>query len=162
MLIGIISDSHDHISHVQKAVAVFKRQKVELVLHAGDYCSPFIIPLFEALPLKGVFGNNDGDHYLLMRKFKEIGGELLGTFGDLEFDDLRIALYHGTNAPITKALEESGNFDVVISGHTHQKRLERVGKTLALNPGSSHGFGERATIALLETSTQEAEVIPLS
>ena len=148
MLIGLISDSHDHVPHIEQAVNIFKQRKVGLVLHAGDYCSPFTIPSFDGLPLKGVFGNNDGDLYLLMKKAKEIGADLLGSFGDLKVDDKRIALYHGTDAPITAALEQSGNFDAVVSGHTHEKKAEQVNGTLAINPGTAHGFGGEATMRL--------------
>ncbi|MCW9707625.1 metallophosphoesterase [Fodinibius salsisoli] len=162
MLIGLISDSHDHIPHAEKTARIFKDRKVELVLHAGDYCSPFMIPVFKGVPLKGVFGNNDGDKYLLMKKFQSIGAELMGSFGDITVDERRIALYHGTDVPITEALEQSGNFDVVITGHTHQKKQERISGTLSINPGTAHGFGEEASIALLNTSSLEVEFVDLS
>jgi len=46
-----------------------------LVLHAGDFVSPFTALEFKNLncPLKGVFGNNDGDKLYLQEKFKGIG-----------------------------------------------------------------------------------------
>ncbi|HKK44081.1 MAG TPA: metallophosphoesterase family protein, partial [Balneolaceae bacterium] len=113
-------------------------------------------------PLKGVFGNNDGDYYLLIKKCEAIGAELLGTFGELSIDGCKIALYHGTDTPITAALEQCGNYDVVISGHTHQKKVEMVDNTLAINPGTAHGFGDEATIALLETSTKSVEFLRLN
>lgn len=153
MLIGLLSDSHDHVPHIKQAVEIFKQQKVEVVLHAGDFCSPFTVPPFEGLEMKGVFGNNDGDHYLLMKKFREIGAEHLGTFGDLEIGGRKIALYHGTDVPITAALEQCGNYDVVVSGHTHEKKAEMINETLAINPGTAHGFDDLATIAFLETES---------
>ncbi|SMO36297.1 metallophosphoesterase [Fodinibius sediminis] len=162
MLVGILSDSHDHIPHTRQAMEHFEQQEVGLVLHAGDYCSPFMVPLFDSLPFKGVLGNNDGDTYLLVRKLNEIGGELLGSFGDLTVDGCHIALYHGTHAPITQALEQCGNFDVVISGHTHEKKLHEQGLTLAVNPGTAHGFGDEATIALLDTKARTVDFLTLS
>lgn len=162
MLIGLLADSHDHVPNIEKAVNVFKEREVETVLHAGDFCSPFTVPPFEGLELKGVFGNNDGDHYLLLQKFEAIGAEHLGTFGDLEMGGLKIALYHGTDAPITTALKECGNFDVVVSGHTHEKKAEMIDGTLAVNPGTAHGFGETATIAILNTQTMEVTFEELS
>ncbi len=99
MLIGLIADSHDHVPHINQAVKIFKERKVEVVLHAGDFCSPFTVPPFEGLPLKAVFGNNDGDHFLLLQKFNSIGAEHIGTFGDLKIGGLKIALYHGTDGP---------------------------------------------------------------
>ena len=162
MLIGLISDSHDHVQNIETAVTTFKERDVELVLHAGDFCSPFTIPPFEGLTLKGVFGNNDGDHYLILQKFSEIGATHLGSFGEVVVDDRTIALYHGTDAPITEVLEQSGKYDVVVSGHTHEKKVEFIGNTLAINPGTAHGFNKEATVALLDTEAMDVSFVTLN
>lgn len=162
MLIGLISDTHDHVDHIKKAVSVFKERKVDLVLHSGDYCSPFTIPLFEELNMKGIFGNNDGDKFLLISKFQSIGAEIAGDFLALEADGLKIALYHGTYPDITASLCESGRYDVVISGHTHEMVEQKVGNTLWINPGSANGFDGKATIAFLYTESQETEFTELN
>lgn len=161
MLIGLISDTHDHVPHIEEAVEIFNSREVELVLHAGDYCSPFTIPPFEGLNIKGVFGNNDGDHYLLIQKFREIGGELMGSFGEIDAGGCRIALYHGTDTPITSALEQCANYEVVVSGHTHEKKVEMTNETLAINPGTAHGFGEEASAAILDSQSMKVEFITL-
>lgn len=161
MLVGLISDSHDHLPHIRMAVDIFKHREVKLVLHAGDFCSPFTIPPFEGLNLKGVFGNNDGDYYILLRQFNKIGAEHLGTFGELEIDGCKVALYHGTDAPITAALEKGGDYDIVVSGHTHQKKVKQEDGTLSINPGSAHGFNETATVALLDTESREVKMVEL-
>jgi len=47
--LGILSDTHDNVPQVRKAVALFNREMVDLVLHAGDYVAPFSVkPLFES------------------------------------------------------------------------------------------------------------------
>ncbi len=161
MLIGLISDTHDHVPHIEQAVELFKKRNAELVLHAGDYCSPFTIPPFKGLNLKGVFGNNDGDKYLLMKKFDAIGAELHGSFMDLEAAGRSMAVYHGTDQPITDALRKSGMYDVVVSGHTHETVNKKIGGTLAINPGTANGFDGQATIALLDTDSLEVEFAEL-
>ena len=161
MLLGICSDSHDHVDHIIKAADVFRKNNVDKVIHAGDYCSPFTIPLFDGLPLHGIFGNNDGDKYLLMKKFDEIGAVLHGDFFAFDADKLKIAVYHGTYPEITESLEVCGKYDVVISGHTHQPRLDTVEKTLAINPGSINGFDQDAMVALFDTETYQVRFIEL-
>lgn len=161
MLIGIISDTHDHVPHIKKAVQLFIERNVELVIHAGDYCSPFTIPHFQGLPLKGIFGNNDGDHYLLMQKLGEIDADLGGDFLDMRADGYRIAVYHGTHQGITDALRNCGTYDVVISGHTHERVNEKIGNTLAVNPGTAHGFEGDATVAFLDTEAMQVEFVVL-
>ena len=161
MILGICSDSHDHVDNIRKAVDLFQAHKAEMVLHAGDYCSPFTIPLFKNLPLHGITGNNDGDIYLLMKKCSEAGVLLHGGFYSFEAGGRSVALYHGTYPEITESLELCERYDLVISGHTHQKRLQKRGNTLALNPGTIHGFGSGGTVALLDTSSMEAVFEPL-
>ncbi|MDX1639625.1 MAG: metallophosphoesterase [Balneolaceae bacterium] len=161
MLIGLISDTHDHVPHIKRAVELFRKRQTALVLHAGDYCSPFTIPHFEGLNLKGIFGNNDGDKYLLLQKCNEIDAELYGDFMELQAGGLNIAVYHGTHQPITRALRRSGNYDVVVSGHTHSVVEKEIGNTLAVNPGTAHGFDEEATAVLLETESRELEIVRL-
>lgn len=161
MLIGICSDSHDHVENLEKAVAVFKERNVDKVIHAGDYCSPFTIPLFEGLPLEGIFGNNDGDRYTLMKKFDEIGAQLHGDFFSFREKKLRFGVYHGTYPEITESLEKSGMYDVIISGHTHQADVETVGNTISINPGSVNGFDQDAMIAFFETESRNVEFIEI-
>jgi putative phosphoesterase len=97
MLVGVISDTHDNLPLVDKAVKKLIDEKVELVLHAGDYVSPFVISHFKHFRSRfiGVFGNNDGDHEFLKRRFAEFGLEIRGLFAELEIDGLKVALLHG-------------------------------------------------------------------
>ena len=73
MRIGILSDTHDCLEMVDTAVKQLNGERVDLVLHAGDYVSPFVIPRLANLqsPMIGVLGNNDGDHHLLSARFAE-------------------------------------------------------------------------------------------
>lgn len=73
MLIGAVSDSHDNLPLIEKAVKILNEQKVALVLHAGDYVAPFTIARFSKLDCQfiGVFGNNDGDHELLKNALRK-------------------------------------------------------------------------------------------
>jgi predicted phosphodiesterase len=40
MLIGLISDTHDNLPMIEKAVKKLNEENVALVLHAGDYVLP--------------------------------------------------------------------------------------------------------------------------
>ncbi len=162
MLIGICSDSHDHVEHIRRAVQKLKELNVSKVIHAGDYCSPFTIPLFKGLPLEGIFGNNDGDKFLLMKKFDEIGATLHGDFFTFKADKLKFAVYHGTYPEITESLETCGKYDVVISGHTHQANVGAAGDTITINPGSVNGFEQDPLIALFDTDTKQVNFVELN
>jgi putative phosphoesterase len=140
MKIGIISDTHDDLLNLKNAIKTFNERKVSYVIHAGDYVFPVIVKEFKNFngKLVGVLGNNDGEKIGLLKNFEEIGGELKGEFGDVELDGIRIAIYHGTNNKLTEAIIASQIYDLVICGHTHLKRDDKMGNTLVLNPGSAH------------------------
>lgn len=162
MKIGIISDTHDHIENTKKAIEIFKKQQVELVIHCGDFCSPFMIPLFKETNIIAVFGNNDGDIFLLSKKAEEAQVSMKGGFWETELAGKKVAVYHGTYESITQALVLSGMFDFVISGHTHSLVKEKVGDTWKLNPGSANGFGGEATIMIADLVTEQIKVEKLN
>ena len=70
MKIGIISDTHDDVGNVQKAIEMFNVERVQYVIHAGDYICPGIVKEFEKLNSKliGVLGNNDEDESTSTKK----------------------------------------------------------------------------------------------
>ena len=165
MLIGVISDSHDNLPLIEKAVQILNDQKVGMVLHAGDYVAGFVIPKFKALncQLIGVFGNNDGDHELLKKRFSETTNcTIHDRFAKINLDGYKIALLHGHETELLEAIIESGYFDAVIHGHSHSKGIEQKGKTLTINPGELCGYlTKNPTLAILDTVEQKARIIEL-
>jgi hypothetical protein len=165
MLIGVISDTHDNLPLVEKAVKYLNDQKVGLVLHGGDYVAGFVIPKFKLLNCKliGVFGNNDGDHELLKKRFSEtMNCTIHDRFATVELEGYRIALLHGDESELLNAIIDSGYFNAVIHGHSHIKSIENRGKTLAINPGELCGYlTGKSTLALLGTAKNEAKIIEL-
>jgi putative phosphoesterase len=165
MIVGMISDTHDNLPMIDKAVERLNKEKVELVLHAGDYVSAFVLPRFKALDCKliGVFGNNDGDHEYLRKAASIVKStEIRGDFVRLELDGMNIALLHGKEDDLLKSLVESEFFDVVVYGHTHHHEIIKKGNTLLVNPGEVSGYlTGKPTIALLDTRKREAKLIEL-
>lgn len=163
-MIGILSDSHDNLNAIRKAVNYFNEKEVKAVLHAGDIISPFTVRVFKELKPKlyFVFGNNDGDKVTLKSWFEDIGATVCGEFGDLTIDGLHIALLHGTNEALVKALARSGDFDVVIRGHTHEPGVKIIEGTPVINPGECSGvLSGKSTVAILEISNLNVEITEL-
>jgi uncharacterized protein len=165
LLIAAISDTHDNLPQIEKAVKYLNEQKVGLVLHAGDYVAGFVIPKFKQLNCKliGVFGNNDGDHELLKKRFGETNNcTIHERFASVELESYRIALLHGEEIELLNAIIDCGYFNAVIHGHSHYKSLELRGKTLTINPGELCGYlTGKSTIAILDTDKQQAKIIEL-
>lgn len=159
MIIGLLSDTHDDMAAIAKAVALFNAEGAVQVLHAGDIVSPFTFELFRELraPLGGVYGNNDGDRLLLRERS---GGALHVQPHFVTLDDTRLVIVH--EPPLVTALARCGEYDVVVYGHTHAPDVHRVGSTLVVNPGKAARLHKgRQTVALLETQTGEARIVEL-
>jgi hypothetical protein len=150
---------------VDRAVKRLNEENVGLVLHAGDYVAGFVVRRFKGLKSKliGVFGNNDGDHEVLRKRFSENKRlELRGNFAEIVANDLRIALLHGGDVELLEALIDKESFDVVVYGHTHIAQILRKGRTLVVNPGEVCGYlSGKPTLALLDTVKRESRIIEL-
>lgn len=114
MRIAVISDTHDRVPPQLPALVA----GADAIWHLGDVCSPSVLDDFIALgkPLRVVRGNCDmPGRWPLVDAFEQNGS--------------RIHLVHipPDAAPL--------GTDILLHGHTHVPRNERVGDTLFLNPG---------------------------
>ncbi len=140
MKVAIISDTHDHVENTKKVLEALKQKKVKKILHAGDHVSPFMFPLYKDFDLITVFGNNDADVYRILQNSKD--STVKPDTHTETIKGKKIIMYHGTSEELLNGLIKSQEYDLVIHGHTHKKRQEKIGNTLVINPGSVHGFDE--------------------
>ena len=154
MKIGLISDTHDNIQNIRRAVREFNDKHVDLVIHAGDFVSPIAVE-----SLAGVNTDIPG----LTSTFNKINGELKGEIFETVYDGMNFAVYHGTSLAKKEQLIKSGKYDVFIYGHTHRKDNRYIGTTRVINPGTAKGwfFGLFATIAVFDTSSRNLVFINL-
>lgn len=76
MLIGILSDTHENLPFIARAVERFNQAKVDLVLHLGDIVAPFCLKELQKLNkarVVAVFGNNDGEKKVWREKIPQVG-----------------------------------------------------------------------------------------
>lgn len=159
-LVGIMADTHDNRTAIQKAVALFNRCATGLVVHAGDMISPFCILDFKELqcPMQIVYGNNDGERIGLQSAFQSKGMIQPGP-RVFEYEGKRFMLMH--EDACVEQLNGLRDIDVVIYGHTHAADI-RPGPPLIINPGEAGGWlKQRATVALLDLRTMQAELVDL-
>jgi putative phosphoesterase len=161
--IGLISDTHDNIENILKAVKEFNSRQVDIVLHTGDFVSPIAVESFAGIKLVGILGNNDTDIVGLTSAFNKIHGELKGETFEAVYDGIKLVIYHGTNSSKKEFLIKSGKYDMVIYGHTHRKANYKIGRTTVVNPGAAKGlfFGFYATIAIFDTYSRIIEFVNL-
>jgi len=161
MQLGIVSDTHDNLDHVQQAVSLFELEGVDHVIHCGDIIAPFSATPFntDAFAFSAVRGNNDGEWAL--GNVVDDFGTYLGQCGELTLDGVAIAVYHGTNRVLREALADSGTYDYVFHGHTHERTIASHGDTLRVNPGGLpiEGADDSFHVATLHTEASGADAI---
>ena len=139
MLLGIISDTHDRLPNVEKAVEIFNTNSVCAVLHCGDFVSPFSLLPFKKLkaPLYAVFGNNDGEREGLARVFDDNGWTLNKRPWYSALQGNKVAMFHEPDGALDAFY--GGGYNLVVYGHTHEKKVEVRSGAMLVNPGEACG-----------------------
>ena len=135
---------------------------VDLILHAGDVCTPSVLEeLGRWAPVRAVAGNNDGSDVT------EWGApETL----ELDLDGLTVAMIHDSGARIGRINRMRRRFPsarLVIFGHSHIPLDETDGTVRIFNPGSPTDKRRQphGTMGLLEISDGQlvsARIVPVS
>jgi putative phosphoesterase len=129
--IFVLADTHDQLPANLEALTA----GVDEIWHLGDVCAPNVLATIEAFgpPVTIVRGNCDSNFEwpLLL---------------DLKRNGVRFRLVH---IPPDRA---PANIDVVLHGHTHVPRNERMEGVLFLNPGcvTRPNRGAPPSVAFLE------------
>jgi len=176
MKLGIISDTHDRLDSIAKALNIFKENKVNMIIHCGDWVSPFTLEFYDkhnqnpSIPTKSVFGNNEGDIKRIIERNAKLKNPI--DFApkivfELKIGKRNIVVFHGHDKVILNALIESQKYDAVFTGHTHIPRNEYINNTLVLNPGSTAYVAQsrmikKASVAVYDSISNRAKVIYLN
>lgn len=159
MKVGIISDSHDNLTLIRKAVQIFNEKAVDMVIHAGDFVAPFSLVPLDDLKCEyiGVFGNNDGERFGLSKRSK---GRIFLPPHNVELSGKKILVLHEPYEIVS--LTKSQVYDIIIYGHTHNHVIEKHERTMVINPGECCGWlTGKGTVAVLNIDEMEAELIYL-
>lgn len=155
MLIGLISDTHipDRARKLPKNV-ISAFQNVDLILHAGDLTSMEVIDELEKIaPTIAIQGNMD-----------RAAGIILPNAKVIEAEGIKIGIAHGEVYPRADTqqllyLAKQLDADILVTGHSHQPKIEQIDGVLLLNPGSPivPRLADR-TVMLLEINNKDVDV----
>lgn len=140
MRVGLLTDTHDRIDAIDELLRRMQEGGVSMVLHAGDYCSPFSLAPFRErnVALAGVFGRNDGDREGLRAYASAgMGNELYESPHSVEVGGRRILLVHDIGEVTVRSIQAH---QIVVHGHTHQQEMRHRGDALIVNPGEGCGW----------------------
>jgi putative phosphoesterase len=160
--IGVMADTHDRVPAIAEILDRFASKGVAMVMHAGDYCSPFSLAPFHqrGMALLGVFGRNDGDRETLAAyAARGMGTEIYESPHSFDVGGKRVLLVHDIAEISARSIE---SHDFVIHGSSHLQTEKKVGTTMVINPGEACGWIHgKCTAAILDTETGELEHITL-
>jgi len=155
MLIGLISDTHipDRARQIpEKVLESF--ENVDLIIHAGDLTTRAVIDELEKIaPVVAIQGNMD-----------RVAGLDLPKAQVIEAEGMKIGVAHGEVYPRADTqqllyLAKELNTNILVTGHSHQPKIEQVEDVLLLNPGSPivPRLADR-TVMLLEINNKNFDV----
>lgn len=165
MKFAIISDVHDNIPNLDKTLNYINSNKIEIIICCGDLASRETLEHLQD-NFKGtinyVFGNMDEHN---MRDKKELienseKNENINVFesiGATTIDNIKIAFTHFPD--IAKKLADEEKYHLVFFGHTHIPAMEKIKKTMIINPGNVGNFRNAPTFATFDTETKKPELI---
>jgi len=161
MKIAIISDTHDNLTTLKKAIAWMNKNDIEEIIHCGDVCSPetlYELSKMFAGKIHVVFGNVD--EYILDAGQETIAElpnvKLYGKTGELILSNKKIAFVHMPE--IAKQLAASKKFDLVFCGHTHKPWEEKIGVCRLINPGNISNLIHKASFAVFDLESDKLEL----
>lgn len=162
MLLGLMSDTHNNEKRTGQAMQVFREEEPEVILHMGDVTEPRMIPsYFDGWEMWIVQGNIDRNPEGLRAAAEMCDPTIqFGDMFELSFDNVDVGMIHGDDPGRLEGMVNSGGFDLVLHGHTHEFRDEDLGKTRIVNPGAIHRTPE-PSVCLFETDTEELTRIRL-
>jgi hypothetical protein len=133
--IFVLADTHDRLPANLEALAV----DADEIWHLGDVCAPGILQTIETFgpPVTVVRGNCDSNFDWPLTV-------------NLRRNGIRFRLVH---IPPDDSPE---NVDVLLHGHTHMPRNERIGRVRFLNPGcvTRPNRGSLPSVAVLEIAAE--------
>ena len=165
MKVGIISDSHDNLPIIMKAVSLLNQENVDFVLHAGDIVSPFALDLLFTLnqPLYVTFGNNDGERIRLkemMSANKKC--TLIWPKITIMISNHKVALLHGEDEELAEVLASNGIYDLVVYGHSHKVVKKIFAKGILVNPGELCGYlTGKSTLAIVDLERRDVRIVKI-
>ena len=147
MKIAIISDTHDNLANINRAIDWLNKEKINLVLHCGDVSSQNTLDEMNRLfkgEIKVVRGNADVDLINIPES------------DEIELNSKKIIFTHFPKE--AHRLAESGKYNLVFYGHNHRPWEEKIGDCRLINPGEAAGQFQKATFAVYDSETDILEL----
>ncbi|MDO5566014.1 MAG: metallophosphoesterase family protein [Planctomycetia bacterium] len=159
--VGVISDTHNLVESTKKVTMLASEMGVKKFIHCGDICNVEIVDLLSKFHVDFVYGNCDIAKVMLAQKIKETGNVIHGRFGEVEWEQKKIAFLHGDDDMLLDRESRKEKWDLICYGHTHKHILYQVQNTLVLNPGALQRRYELPGFCVVELPSLRVIRIPI-
>jgi hypothetical protein len=162
MKIAIISDSHDNLPNIAKALKYIAQNNIATIIHCGDVAN--------AETLGFILDNFEGNIYLSLgnadqKNIKELKNKKLTIaedYGCLKIRAKKFLFAHFLEIA-KKIIIANNGYQAIFYGHQHYPMIKTdQDGTIWLNPGNLSGLFYQATFAIYDTKTNKPELILLS
>ena len=139
MIIGVTGDTHNNLKNIDQICTIFNENCTDLVFHTGDISLPKSLLAFKDLkcPLSAVIGNNDvSEKDDLETAAKRFDCKIFDEPYSVNILNKKITVLHHPDIIDDQILSSS---DLILHGHTHRFRLEKLKNTIIFNPGECAG-----------------------
>lgn len=165
MKIAIVSDTHDNLANLKKAIFQIKKERIKFLIHCGD--------IFEPETIKETLKDFSGKAHIVLSDvdedyFKNLNDDyfedfpnlkIWKKFGEIEISKKKIAFTHLPKTAFKLAF--SKKYDIVFYGHLHKPWEMKVRGVKLVNPGNLAGIFFRASFAIYDTKTDKLELNPV-
>lgn len=172
MILGVISDTHDKLETIDKALQYFQERGVDAIVHCGDwkllptmtYFAEYAAKL--AIPVRAVLGNRDVEVEDFMAYALQAPGDFTLQKDSISLVGNKVIALHGHHKPTLKNALQNESARIILRGHSHKELIEKQDNKLIVNPGSTafsipRSKQWRPSVAIVDTEKVSAELIYL-
>jgi hypothetical protein len=157
--VAVVGDTHAYTFEKVPQEMIEIIESADWVIHVGDYTSKDVLNGFRNLKkenFKGVYGNADPQEVREELPRKDV----------LEVSGKRIGILHPAEGGPEEGVEErvraefkDDDVDVIVYGHIHEPRIEKLDDVLLLSPGKGYRedsyFGASTSVGILMIGEKE-------
>ena len=141
MRIGIISDTHNNVENLHKALNRLQQEDIITIFHCGDLTDPETARLLDGFQVYFTYGNGDtvtGKIREMLLSYNPTSWTGFTFTGDV--NGVSVAATHGHLDGMVDQLTQSGKYAYVFKGHSHRRLDVIKNGTRLINPGSLGGL----------------------
>lgn len=141
MKIGLLSDTHNNLPNLIAALETFRDRSIQTVIHCGDLTDFDLVSHFHDFRLIYLTGNMDYASGTIQRRVAKLNQDnFAGPVFRGKLDGVAVAATHSHIEGKLMELIQSGDYEWIFHGHTHQRRDEVIRGVRIVNPGALGGL----------------------